>query len=94
MDFINTIGTFAAVCTTVSYFPQLQKCWRTGETGDLSIVMFLVLSLGVATWVVYGYLRSDPVIVLSNAVSLCLLVGILFFKVRELRGRRQQVRAS
>jgi len=30
-------GGVAALCTTVSYFPQLKKCWQTGETGDLSL---------------------------------------------------------
>jgi hypothetical protein len=31
------IGAAAAFCTTVSYVPQLRKCWETGETGDLSL---------------------------------------------------------
>jgi hypothetical protein len=32
---------------------------------------------------VYGFLKSDYVIFTSNVVSLCLLSGILYFKVRE-----------
>jgi Ku protein len=30
------------LCTTASYLPQLRKCWRTGETGDLSLRMLLL----------------------------------------------------
>jgi MtN3 and saliva related transmembrane protein len=45
--------------------------------------MFLILALGVATWIVYGFLQRDIVIILANAVSLCLLLGILYFKLRE-----------
>jgi hypothetical protein len=33
-------------------------------------------------------MRSDPVVTIANAVSLCLLAGILFFKIRELAGGR------
>jgi MtN3 and saliva related transmembrane protein len=76
------IGAAAAFCTTVSYIPQLRKCWQTGETGDLSLKMLLLLATGLGLWLVYGFMRADAVIVVANAVSLALLGGILFFKFR------------
>jgi MtN3 and saliva related transmembrane protein len=78
------IGLGAACCTTASYVPQLKKCWDTGGTRDLSFKMLLILWSGIALWVVYGILQSDWVIMLANAVSLALLSGILFFKLREM----------
>jgi MtN3 and saliva related transmembrane protein len=45
------IGAAAAFCTTVSYVPQLRKCWTTGETGDLSLKM-LLLAAGLSLWIV------------------------------------------
>ena len=83
MDFTTTIGLVAAICTTASYYPQLRKCWETGSAGDLSLRMFLTLAAGVALWVVYGFLKSDIVIIIANAVSFALLLGILCFKFRE-----------
>jgi MtN3 and saliva related transmembrane protein len=83
MDFTTTIGLVAAICTTASYYPQLRKCWETGSAGDLSLKMFLTLAAGVALWVVYGFLKSDIIIIIANAVSLALLLGILYFKFRE-----------
>jgi MtN3 and saliva related transmembrane protein len=83
MDFTTLIGLVAAFCTTVSYYPQLKKCWETGSAGDLSLKTFLTLATGVALWVVYGVLKSDLVIMIANAVSLALLFGILYFKLRE-----------
>ena len=80
---ITAVGLFAAFCTTLSYFPQLKKCWETKSAGDLSLKMFLILTLGVATWILYGYLQGDLVIVIANSVSLCLLLGILYFKLTE-----------
>jgi MtN3 and saliva related transmembrane protein len=81
---LTLVGWVAALCTTASYFPQLKKCWQSGETGDLSLAMFSVLSTGVALWVVYGILKFDVVIIVANAVSLALLLGILYFKLRDL----------
>ena len=84
MNGTTVVGVFAAFCTTVSYFPQLKKCWETKSAGDLSLKMFSVLALGIAFWVVYGFLQSDWVIVLANSVSFCCLMGILYFKLREM----------
>jgi hypothetical protein len=36
MDFTTLVGAAAALCTAISYLPQLKKSWETGETGDLS----------------------------------------------------------
>ena len=90
MDLQTLIGSAAAFCTTVSYAPQLKKCWDTGSAGDLSFKMFAILWAGIALWIVYGLLRQDFVIIIANAISLMLLSGILFFKLRE---RRQAARA-
>jgi MtN3 and saliva related transmembrane protein len=94
---MNTaVGLFAAFCTTISYFPQLKKCWETSSAGDLSLKMFLILALGVASWIVYGFLQGDIVIIIANSASLCLLLGILYCKLREVTGGvgRSTVRRS
>ena len=83
MNVTTLIGLLAAVCTTVSYIPQLKKCWDTGSCSDLSLKMFSILAAGIALWVVYGALQQDYVIILANSVSLVLLMGILYFRLLE-----------
>jgi MtN3 and saliva related transmembrane protein len=75
------VGLVAAFCTTVSYFPQLKKCWETRSADDLSFKMLAILSTGIALWIAYGVLQSDWVIIIANSVSLLLLMGILYFKL-------------
>jgi MtN3 and saliva related transmembrane protein len=94
MDFVTLIGGLAAVCTTVSYFPQLKKCWETGETSDLSVGMFLTLLVGLSLWIVCGALRGDFVVTTANEVSVALLCGILYFKLREMFGKRCRKRIA
>ena len=80
---LNTlIGLAAAVLTTASYIPQVWKCWRTGEAGDLSLRMLLVLSSGIALWIAYGFMQGDLVIILANSASLTMLATLTFFRVR------------
>jgi MtN3 and saliva related transmembrane protein len=84
MPYLETaIGTAAAICTTISYIPQLRKCWATGETGDLSLKMLLLLAAGLALWLVYGALKGDFVIIVANGISLTLLGCIIYFKMRH-----------
>jgi MtN3 and saliva related transmembrane protein len=83
MNATTLIGLMAALCTTASYIPQLKKCWETGSAGDLSLKMFSILAAGIALWVVYGVLQGDAVVILANSVSLLLLAGILYFRLRE-----------
>ena len=86
MPFLETaVGTGAAICTTLSYIPQLRKCWCTGETRDLSLTMLLVLAAGLSLWIGYGVIKSDFVIVGANGVSFSLLTIIIYFKLRERR---------
>ena len=89
----TAIGLLAALCTTVSYLPQVKKCWETGKTGDLSLRMFSILAAGIGLWIVYGVLQSDAVIIIANSVSLALLAVILHFKLRERRAERRRAPA-
>jgi MtN3 and saliva related transmembrane protein len=84
--FVTVIGLAAAVCTTGANLPQLKKAWTTGQTEDISLNMLLVLVCGLALWVAYGVLKADIIIILANGISLILIGGLLYLKVREIRG--------
>jgi MtN3 and saliva related transmembrane protein len=79
---LTLAGYCAAVCTTLSFVPQLVRVWRLRSARDISLTMFLVFSIGVFLWLVYGIsIRSLPVI-LANAVTLALSLAILILKLR------------
>jgi MtN3 and saliva related transmembrane protein len=65
--------------------PQLKKAWTTGETDDISLKTLLLFACGLGLWVVYGVLREDIVIILANGISLALLAGLLYLKLRQTR---------
>lgn len=76
------LGVLASMLTTVSYIPQLAKAWRSGETGDVSLRMLLILLAGLILWTAYGFLKADWVIVVANTTSSILLLAILGLKFR------------
>ena len=83
--FATVVGLATAVCTTGANLPQLKKAWSTGQTDDISLNMLLVLSCGLALWVVYGVLKGDIVIILANGISLTLIGGLLYLKMLQTR---------
>ncbi|MBM4201611.1 MAG: hypothetical protein FJ189_10040 [Gammaproteobacteria bacterium] len=78
---MDLLGLVAGTLTTCSFVPQVVRIWRTRSARDISTVMFLLLSLGVLLWVVYGVaIQSAPVIV-ANGVTLVLALAILGMKL-------------
>lgn len=78
----DLIGSAAAVCTTVSFLPQLIRVWRLKSARDISMTMFLIFSLGLVFWLIYGVLTNAWPIIMANAVTLTLSMGILILKIR------------
>jgi MtN3 and saliva related transmembrane protein len=90
MSAAQAIGSIAAFCTTVSYVPQLHKCWTKGTAADLSLYMLLVLAAGLALWITYGVMQGDWVVIAANSAGLALLGMITSFKVREMISARRR----
>lgn len=90
---VNAIGLIAAVCTTISFVPQLIRIWRLRSAREISLTMFLVYSLGVFLWLFYGILIHSVPVILANAVSLVLSLAMLALKFRFDRKEKGAPRA-
>lgn len=85
LSLIPWIGIAAAMLTSLSYIPQVQKAWPRGSTADLSLTMLVALTTGLLCWVGYGLLKGDWVIVAANGVGGALAASVLAFKIRDIR---------
>ena len=78
---LDLLGYLAAALTTVAFFPQVLKAFKTKSTKDMSLLMWLLLSVGVLCWLIYGIeLGSGPIIV-ANGVTLVLAGAVLALKI-------------
>jgi MtN3 and saliva related transmembrane protein len=83
MDLYEILGFLAAILTTISFLPQVIKIYKSKETKSISLTMYVVLSLGILMWLIYGiHLKSMPMII-ANTISFILTVYILFMKMRH-----------
>src|SRR4051812_22034906 len=81
MTTTTIIGIVASVFTGISLFPQLVKLVKEKKASDISMLMLVTLLGGLILWIVYGSRKNDPVIIISNAVSLLLNVAIVFLNM-------------
>lgn len=84
------IGYLAGVLTTVAFFPQLIKIWRTKSAEDVSLAMFVIFTTGVFLWLVYGVMIGAWPIVAANTITFMLALAILFLKLHYGRARRSR----
>lgn len=82
MDGTSLLGFVAGALTTMSFWPQLWKTWRTKSAGDVSLGMLLTFSVGVLLWLLYGLLLGAWPIIVTNMITMLLTVTILILKLR------------
>jgi MtN3 and saliva related transmembrane protein len=90
---VDYIGFVAAFCTTAAFVPQLLRVLKLRSAREISLGTFLLFSVGVFLWLLYGiYTGSKPVIA-SNVATLGLSLSILFLKLRYDRpGLKKEVK--
>jgi len=74
MDLATITASVAGICMALCQIPQAWKIYKTGRTSGISIGMQTVMNLGVACWMITGFLLDSIPMWLSNGV--CLLFGL------------------
>lgn len=78
----NLIGSVAAVLTTSAFVPQAWLTWKTRRAESVSLGMYVIFTLGVALWLVYGLLIEAWPVIVANSITLALAIFILMMKLR------------
>jgi MtN3 and saliva related transmembrane protein len=82
MDGAMILGITAGTLTTVAFIPQLAKALKSKSTSDLSWGMVLTFTIGVLLWLIYGIWIDSLPVILANAVTLLLQLGIISLKMK------------
>jgi len=85
----SIIGIIAGVLTSLSLLPQLIKILKEKQVEDISAGMFITLTVGLALWVVYGFLKQDWPIILTNAFSVLVNIFIIILKFKYRNNRKE-----
>lgn len=72
------VGLIAAFLTTIAFLPQAVKVYRTQSTDGLSLPMYLIMFVGVCTWLYYGLRIESLSVVVANTVTAVMQIFIIF----------------
>ena len=79
---MEVIGFIAAFCTTAAFVPQLVRVLRLRSAREISLPTFLLFSVGVFLWLVYGIDTGSRPVIASNSITLGLSLSILYLKLK------------
>jgi len=77
------IGLVAGILTGISFIPQSIKTIRTKDTTSISLTTYILYTLGVTLWILYGLIISDIAVFLTNVVTIVPSLIILIIKLGE-----------
>jgi len=73
------------VIMSLGYFPQAYKVYKNKSSKDISLLAFVIFSLGTLTWFIYGLTIKDIPIILGFILGvigswLVLILSIIYRK--------------
>jgi len=82
MNYIEIIGFSAAFLTTVAFLPQVYQTWKTKDVSALSLPMLLMFFIGITAWLVYGFLKDSPSMIVANSITIVSSTLLIYFKIQ------------
>lgn len=82
MTSLDLLGLVATCFTTSSFVPQVWRTWKTRDVSGISLPTYLIITVGLTLWLLYGWLRGDLPLMVANAVMVVLTGAITIMKIR------------
>ena len=80
MDWIEVIGLFGSLLSSITFIPQVVQTWKTKSVSDLNLTMLLIIVLSTIIWLVYGFGRGALTVIIANAIIFILSIILVYFK--------------
>lgn len=74
----SIIGGLAALCTIITFVPQVIKIMKTNNVEGISLYMYIISVIGVILWFIYGLLIRSSSLIITNIFIFPMAAFILF----------------
>ena len=82
MTTTTIIGLAGGVLTSIGFIPQIIKGIKTKKMDDVSLWQYLIISVGMCFWLVYGVMLKEIPIILANSFSASCGTFIIILKFK------------
>lgn len=63
MKYFHLFVTVVGIIMSFGYYPQAYKIWKSKSSSQISLLSYLILTVGTTTWLVYGIVLKDFTII-------------------------------
>ncbi len=82
VNYVEFIGFCAAFLTTAAFLPQVYQTWKTKDVSALSLPMLFMFFVGILAWLVYGFLKHSPSMIVANGLTIISSILLIYFKLK------------
>lgn len=72
------LGYVAGICTAIVFLPQSIQTVKTKNVDGLSVQTYIIYSIGMVSWILYGVYLHSVQMMLFNSISLVFALIILY----------------
>ncbi len=87
---IEAIGLFAGLLGIVAWLPQIKEVWVLKKHEGISIPTFVVVTIALCLWLIYGILIHSIAMIVANILTLLainsVLIGVIKLRKQEING--------
>jgi len=87
MTSVDILGFIATGFTTLSFVPQVWRTWKTRDVSGISLPTYIIITVGLALWLLYGWIKGDVPLIVANTAMVLLTGSITVMKIRFGRTR-------
>ena len=82
------LGYVAGICTAIVFLPQSIHTVKTRNVEGLSVQTYIIYSIGMISWILYGVYLHSVQMMIFNSISLVFALLILYIILsKRLRGK-------
>ena len=71
------LGYLAGICTAIVFLPQSIETIKTKNVEGLSLLTYVIYSIGMVSWILYGIYLHSVQMMIFNSISLLFALIIL-----------------
>jgi MtN3 and saliva related transmembrane protein len=68
-EVVDIIGVIGGILVIICLLPQLITIIKNKSAKDVSLIMYIILFIGQILWTVYGILKNDLQVMITNIIS-------------------------
>jgi MtN3 and saliva related transmembrane protein len=82
MTNLDILGLVATCFTTSSFIPQVITTYKTRDVSGISLSTYVIITFGLALWLIYGILKHDLPLIVANSMMVILTFSIAMMKIK------------